>query len=134
MKEINIDVDRSRKQYVLRTALFMGGYTIVNVAAIFGAFDDARGIGAWALGLVVSAPVVGHIWALLVYMRDADEYVRGMMAKRFIVATGITMALISTWGFLELYAHARHFPVAMALPLLWFCFGVVSPFMRNSRV
>ena len=121
------------RQYVLRASLFMSGYVAVNVAAIFGAFDDARGAGALALALTVSAPLAGHIWATLAYMRDSDEFVRGLMAKRFIVASGIAMALASAWGFMEIYAHAWHAPASLTYPLFWAAYGAVSPFIRNSH-
>ena len=35
------DPDHVRRQYMIRAYLFIGGYVAVNVAAIFGAFDDA---------------------------------------------------------------------------------------------
>jgi hypothetical protein len=121
------------KKYRIRALLFMSGYVAVNVAAIFGAFDDVRGAGAWALALVVAAPVVGHIWAFLVYIRDSDEFMRGVMAKRFIVAAGIAIALVSTWGFLEVYAHASHAPGFLVYPLFWLAMGLVSPLIRTSH-
>jgi hypothetical protein len=121
------------QKYLIRTALFMGGYALVNIAAIFGAFDDIKPPGSWVFALVVSAPVVGHLWSLLAWMRDSDEFVRAVAAKRFIVATGITMALVSAWGFMEIYAKAPRFPLVMVLPVLWASWGLVSPFIRTSR-
>jgi hypothetical protein len=121
------------RQYLIRTWLFMGGYVAVNIAAIFGAFDDARGPGAVALALTVSAPLAGQIWAILAYMRDSDEFVRGLMAKRFIVASGIAIALASAWGFMEIYAHAKHVSASLIFPLFCAAYGAVTPFIRNSH-
>ena len=60
------------RKYVVRTMAFMGGYTAVNVAAIFGAFDEIIGKPvAWALALAVAAPVAGQIWATLSLMRES---------------------------------------------------------------
>lgn len=123
----------TNKKYYIRTALFMGGYTLVNIAAIFGAFDDIKPPGSLAFALVVAAPVAGHLWSLLVWMRDSDEFVRAVSAKRFIVATGITLALVSAWGFMEIYAKAPHCPLAMILPGFWAAWGLVSPFIRTSH-
>ena len=124
------DVDT---KYVIRTALFMGGYVAVNIAAIFGAFDDIRPPGSWAFGLIVAAPVAGHLWAFIRWMQDSDEFRRALTAKRFVVATGITMALVSAWGFVEIYAKAPHFPLAMVLPVLWAMWGLVTPFIRTTH-
>lgn len=122
------------RRYVIRTMAFMTGYVAVNVAAIFGAFDDISSpVAAWALALVVSAPVIGQIWATLSLMRESDEFVRALIAKQFIIASGLAMAVASVWGFGESYAHAPHAPAWFIYPLFWACFGLVSPFIRSSR-
>ena len=126
-------MDRPQRKYIFRTACFMSGYVAVNLAAIAGAFDDVTRPGAWLLGLAVAAPVAGQIWATLALMREADEYVRGLLAKRFIVAAGAAMALFSVWGYLESYAQAPHAPGWFVYPLFWLSFGLVSPFLRTSR-
>ncbi len=122
------------RKYVFRTMAFMSGYVAINVAAIFGAFDDiASTPAAWALALAVSAPVVGQIWATLSLMRDSDEFMRAVTAKQFIVAAGLSMAAATVWGFGESYADAPHIPAWIIYPLFWACFGLVAPFIRSSR-
>jgi hypothetical protein len=126
-------MDPAHRRYTLRTAAFMSGYVVINIAAIAGAFDDLRGPGAWLMGLAVAAPVAGQIWATIALMNEADEFVRALTAKRFIVASGLAMAGLSAWGFLESYAHAPHAPGWMIYPLFWAMFGVASPLIRTSR-
>lgn len=123
----------NNKKYYIRSALFMGGYVAVNLAAIFGAFDDMKPPGTWAVALVVTAPVIGQIWSVLCWMRDSDEYVRAVAAKRFIAATGIAMAIATAWGFMELYAKAPHVSAALIFPLFCLSFAVSSPFIQTSR-
>ena len=124
----------ANRRYVVRTMAFMSGYVAINVAAIFGAFDDiASPVAAWALALSVSAPVVGQIWATLSLMRESDEFVRAVTAKQFILAAGLAMAIASVWGFGESYADAYHIPAWIIYPLFWACFGLVAPFVRSSR-
>ncbi|MEO5913809.1 MAG: hypothetical protein ABIS50_06225 [Luteolibacter sp.] len=123
----------NNKKYFIRASLYMGAYIAVNVAAITGAFDGLKPPGTWALSLVVAAPVIGHIASFLVWMRDSDEFVRTLTAKRFIVATGVMLAIASVWGFMELYAKATHVSAAMVYPLLWASFAAVSPFIRTSH-
>lgn len=122
------------RRYVIRTMAFMSGYVAINVLAIFGAFDDIGSpIAAWGLALAVSAPVVGQIWATLSLMNESDEFVRALIAKQFIIAAGLAMAIASVWGFGESYADAPHIPAWLIYPLFWACFGVVAPFIRTSR-
>lgn len=124
----------AHRRYVVRTVAFMSGYVAINVAAIFGAFDDIGSpVAAWALALAVSAPVVGQIWATLSLMRESDEFVRAVTAKQFILAAGLAMAVASVWGFGESYADAPHIPAWIIYPLFWACFGLVAPFVRGSR-
>lgn len=124
----------AHRRYVVRTMAFMSGYVAINVAAIFGAFDDIGSpVAAWLLALSVSAPVVGQIWATLALMKESDEFVRALTAKQFILAAGLAMALASVWGFGESYADAPHIPGWIIYPLFWACFGLVAPFVRSSR-
>ncbi|OGN43020.1 MAG: hypothetical protein A2623_07180 [Caulobacterales bacterium RIFCSPHIGHO2_01_FULL_70_19] len=122
------------RRYVVRTFAFMAPYVAVNVAAIFGAFDEIYGRPqAWALALAVSAPVIGQIWATLSLMNESDEFIRALIARQFILAAGLAMAIASVWGFGESYAGAFHLPAWLIYPLFWACFGVIAPFVRSSR-
>jgi len=123
----------AHKKYLLRTMAFMGGYVAINVAAITGAFDDIGRTAGLALGLVVAAPVAGQIWATLALMGESDEFMRALLAKRFIVASGLAMAIACAWGFMESYGDAPHVPAWMIYPLFWALFGIVTPFIRTSR-
>lgn len=121
------------KKYLIRTFLFMGGYVAINSAAITGAFDDIGHTAGLVLGLLVAAPVAGQIWATLALMNDSDEFVRALLAKRFIVASGLAMAVATAWGFMESYGDAPHIPAWIIYPLFWALFGLVSPFIRTTR-
>ena len=124
----------SARKYRTRTALFMGAYVALNLAAITGAFEGLRPPGAWLFAAAAAAPVVGHLWSLLAYIRDADEFVRGLMARRLVVAMGICTAIVSAWGQMEAYAGAAPFPLVLFYPLLWAAYGLTTPFIRSTRI
>jgi len=126
-------IDPAHKRYLIRTWLFMSGYVAVNVAAIFGAFDDIGRTAGLILGLVVAAPVAGQMWATMRLIAESDEFVRELTTKRFVAAAGLAMALFSAWGFMESYGEAPHAPGWLIYPLFWGLFGVVSPFIRTTR-
>ena len=122
------------RKYVIRTMAFTIPYVAVNVAAMFGIFDEIIGKpAAWGLAAAVAAPILGWIWSILVLMRDSDEFMRAVLAKRFIVSAGMAMAIASFWGFGESYANAPHIPNWMIFPLFWACFGIATPFIRTSH-
>lgn len=122
------------RTYMIRTAVLMGLYVALNLAAILGGFDGMLGqtLG-WILAVAVALPVAGQIWATLQLMADSDEYVRAIVAKCFIISAGITMALWSAWGFGETYAAAPHLPGWLIYPVFWGIYALVSPFVRTSR-
>lgn len=127
-------MDPAHRRYVIRTNMFMAGYVAANLAAIFGAFDEIIGKSAGVvLGVCVAAPIAGQLWATLALMNESDEFVRALTAKRFVVASGLAMALFSGWGFAETYGDAPHAPGWLIYPLFWGLFGLVSPFLKSSR-
>jgi hypothetical protein len=122
------------RRYVFRTLAFMGGYVAVMVFAMTDAWDDVKSPTAgWVLAFAASAPIVGQIWATLSLMNEADEFVRAVTARQFIIAAGLVMALATFWGFAESFAGAPHVEAWFVYPLFWACFGVVAPFVRTSR-
>jgi len=122
------------RKYVVRTMAFTVPYVAVNVAAIFGAFDEIIGKpAAWVLAAAVAAPVLGWIWSILSLMRDSDEFMRALLAKRFIISAGLAMAIASFWGFGESYAGAPHLQTWLIFPLFWACMALMTPLIRTSR-
>jgi hypothetical protein len=121
------------RRYVTRTVIFMGAYAALNLGAIFDVLDSVEPPGTWLLAAAVAGNIAAQIWATLAFIQDSDEFVRAITAKRFIVASGVAMALFSFWGFLESYAQAPHVPGWMIYPLFWLAFGLVTPFIRTTR-
>ncbi|MDZ4364922.1 hypothetical protein [Brevundimonas sp.] len=122
------------RQYAVRTFAFMGGYTAIMLLMITGALDPIVGTaGAWLLAAAVTMPVLGQTWAVLAFMRDSDEFMRAVMAKRFIVAAGLAISLFAGWGFAEAFAGAPHMEGYIVYALFWGCFGLVTPFIRSSQ-
>lgn len=86
----------------------------------------------WLAAWTPAVPIAGVMWALLAYMRDSDEFVRALTAKRLVVALLLTQVLCSVWGFLEVYAGAQHVELYMVVPIFWAAYGAVCPFVRSS--
>ncbi|HEY8615534.1 hypothetical protein [Phenylobacterium sp.] len=126
-------MDSAGRTYVTRTIIFMAVYSALNVGVLLDVFDSVEPPGTWLLALAVSINIAGQIWATLAFIRDSDEFVRALTAKRFIVAAGLTFTLATFWGFLELYAGAPHVTGAMVYPLFWMAYGLVTPLIRTSR-
>ena len=80
-----------------------------------------------------AVPVAGMMMAVLKRMNSADEFVRALMAKRFVIAAGLTFVGCAVWGFLESFARAPHVELWLVFPAFWAAFGLVSPFVKTTR-
>ncbi len=123
------------RRYVIRTFAFMVPYVLICLSmTMTDAFDQIIGKPAgWGLAAVVSAPVIGQLWATLSLMRESDEFVRAVVAKQFIIAAGVAIALATFWGFAENFAAAPHLPGWLIYAAFWGVFGCISPFIRASN-
>jgi hypothetical protein len=122
-------------KYVVGLLSWMAIYA-VGVFMIPEAIKAAHLTGP--LGYAVAAsqalPVAGAIWVYLRYLDKLDEYLRAIMTKRFVTATGLTLVVCTAWGFLEQYMAAPRMPLYLIYPLLWGMFAVTTAFYRNSTV
>lgn len=121
------------KAYTFRTVFFMLGYVAALVLAVGGALDAIGGVSGWILAAAVAAPVAGQIWATLAFIRDSDEFVAGVTARRFILAAGMTFALSVFWGFAEKFAEAPHVEGWWVYVVFWGLMGFMPVFIRSSR-
>ena len=114
----------------------IAGTTLAYVAAIFGAALLSTGraeatIVSVGLALVPGIAIVAMIWAIgrLLVELD-DEYLRLLEIRKFVVATGVMLALSSVWGLLELLANAPRVPVFYAFPVWCLGLGVGALYNR----
>lgn len=75
---------------------------------------------AYGLGVLPALPVSGFFVVIgLYFTEEHDEYVRMLMARQSLIATGIAMTAATFWGFLENFDLVSH-AVAYAWPMVWF--------------
>ncbi len=121
------------RTYVRRTAVFMGLYAVLNIAAIAGLYDQLAPLARWVLAFAVALPLMAHIWAVLDFIRNSDEFVGPLTARRFILSAGIAFGLWSGWGFAESFAAAPHLPGWLIYPLFWAAFALASALVRDTK-
>ena len=86
-----------------------------------------------AIALLPGLAVIGWLWAMARLLVELDdEYLRMLEIRKFLVATGFTLAITSTWGLLELFSPAvPKLPVFFVFPL-W-CLGLFVGQIVNRR-
>lgn len=75
------------------------------------------------IAIVPGLAVAGYFWAIGRYVREQqDEFLRMLMVRQSLIATGLTFSAASIWGFLESFGQVGHLD-AYWWPILWF-FGI----------
>lgn len=119
------------RRYMARFIPSIVGYVAAISAAVY--LIDRDMVSGWQLYAAAVAPalfILGVIWAMGMYLvEETDEYIRMRLIRAMMVATGVTLAIASVWGFLEAFADVEHVPAyygfviwcaSMGLAQLWF--------------
>jgi hypothetical protein len=120
-------------RYTIGMTIWMALY----VAALFGSItliqsQAPTGPLLYFLAVLPALPIGGTILTFLAYIERVDEYLRAVLVKRFIIATGLTLFICTAWGFLENNAGAHHFSLYLVYPLFWGLFGATSLILRQA--
>ena len=79
-----------------------------------------RGVAAYVLAVLPALPLIGAIVLLGRYIREeTDEFKRAVFTEALLWAVGVTMALTTAWGFIEMFIPNMHVPVLWTFPV--FC-------------
>ena len=111
----------AHRRYVKRVLVAMVGY----IAALFLAeiLIDDRGLTgplAWLVALLPGLCVASVFWAIgRLLIEETDEYLRILLVRQMLVATGLTMVIATIYGFLENYGLVGHVD-AFYLTVLFF--------------
>lgn len=122
----------SMRRYTIRVLLFMASYALVltsSLTFVRGGTEHAQAtlIG---LALITAFPVIGVFWAIFrLLVETDDEYQRLLFAKQTLLATAMTLVIVTVWQFLEVYDVATTGPQWMGA--IWFgMLGVAGPIAR----
>ena len=108
----------AQRRYVLRVAVAMACYIVTLAAAIrFVGGGAVTGPPAYLLALLPGLSVAGVFWAIgRLLVEERDEYLRVLLVRQVLVASGFTLTVATIWGFLEnlrLVAHVDAFYIAV---------------------
>lgn len=108
-------------RYAKRMLVITAVYVASLLAALLLVDGDAPlSPSAVLLALAPGLAVAAYFWAiarLLVEMED--EFLRMLFVRQSLIATGLTLAAASVWGFLENFGMAPHVD-AFWWPIAWF--------------
>lgn len=100
-----------------------GWATVSYVVAIFTAIylhKNMQALGPLAIpiALLPALSVLLMIWAMARYIiEEDDEYLRQRQMIAGLIATGLLLAVATSWGFVEQFGLAPHVPAWVAFPV-----------------
>jgi len=93
---------------------------LVATATQLSETEFGRGPAAWGIAVLPALPLLYVFWIIGRYIADQhDEYLKLLEVRKALVATGLTLAVTTVLGFLEIYAQMPHVPMFF-VPVIWF--------------
>lgn len=119
-------ISPARRRYTYRIAICMVGY--VSTLFLADWLIDQRGItGAPALvaALVPALFVAGVFWALArLLVEETDEYRRLLLVRQLLIGSGITLTIVTIWGFWENFGLVGHIDAFYIAALFFVGMGI----------
>ena len=111
----------AQRRYSLRIGAAMAAYIVTLTAALtFVGGGSVTGVAAYLLALLPGLSVAGVFWAIgRLLVEETDEYMRLLLVRQSLVATGFTLSIVTMWGFLENFDLVPHVD-AFYIAVLWF--------------
>jgi hypothetical protein len=119
------------RRYTIRVLLFMASYVVILTSSLTFARSGDHSQGTLiGLALITAFPVIGVFWAIFrLLVETDDEYQRFLFAKQTLLATAITLVIVTVWQFLQVYDVVEAGPQWMGA--IWFgMLGVAGPIAR----
>lgn len=114
-------VRRYMRRHIALSLAYVAAVALASLLLADNAPADATTIG---IALLPGLAVIGWLWAMARLLIELDdEYLRMLEVRKFLIATGITLAVCSTWGLVELFSpDVPRLPVFFVFPM-W-CIGL----------
>lgn len=116
--------DRKRPampRYTRRVFIAMAGYLVALAVAVpLVRHGSLTGPLAWLLAVLPGLFVAGAFWAYgRLLVEEKDEYLRLLLVRQSLIATGFTLTIATAWGFLADFNQVPSMD-AFYLVALWF--------------
>lgn len=108
-------------RYEKRVVILSLVYSIALVGAVY-AFKHhlLSGPVAYVAAILPALPIIGIFAAMGFYLvEEQDEYVRMVMVRQTLWASGFALSIATIWGFLESFDLVTHV-AAYYVSVLWF--------------
>ena len=110
-------IRRYNRRVLILSALY--AVLLLGVSWLF-AHHLLGGPVSWIAAMLPALPILGVFAAIGRYLvEEQDEYVRMMMVRQSLIASGFALGIATVWGFLESFEMVGHVE-AFYVAVLWF--------------
>ena len=111
----------ARRRYFWRMAASMSIYVVSLFSAeLLIGRELVSGLLMWVLALVPGLAIIGAFYAIgMLILEQKDEFMRMLVVRQTLVATGFALSIATVWGFLENFDLVPHVD-AYWVAILWF--------------
>ena len=108
-------------RYNKRVVVLSVIYSVALFGVVYGFTHHlVSGPLAYLAAILPALPIIGIFAAIGLYLvEEQDEYVRMLMVRQTLWASGFSLSLATIWGFLESFDLVRHIEVYY-VSVLWF--------------
>lgn len=109
------------RRYNVRVVILSLVYAAFLLGAVYGFKHHlVSGPLAWIVAVLPALPIVGIFAAIGLYLvEERDEYLRMLMVRQTLWASGFALSIATVWGFLESFELVSHVEVYW-VSVLWF--------------
>jgi len=109
------------RRYNKRVIILSLIYSAFLIGAVYGFKHHlVNGVFAWIVAILPALPIIGIFAAIGLYLvEEQDEYVRMLMVRQTLWASGFSLSIATVWGFLESFELVSHVEVYW-VSVLWF--------------
>ncbi len=93
------------RNYTRRLVVCMALYIVLifGVGFLFRHAPPA-GLLAWGAAVLPALPILGVFWTIFrLLVEESDEFMRMMLVRQILFATGFCLAIMTVWEFLQNY-------------------------------
>ena len=121
---------KANRRFLTRLAISATILGLGLIAARYAVDQGLTGSLVWVLALVPGLAMVGIFYAYaMLIVEQKDEFLRMLILRQLIIATGIALTFATVWGFLEEFGLVEHiypYYVAVAWIVGFACGGVIN--------
>jgi hypothetical protein len=121
------------RRYSQRISVALAAYVVtILIAAFYASKGHTHGTLAYMLAALPGLAVITILVAIGHYLRDEkDEFLRAVQTEALLWGCGVTLAVATSWGFLQMFTDVPRAPLFLIFALFCFVWGLAAAVIQR---